>query len=260
MPPAFDMPPKVWVPEAPAVIRPAEPELIRQGDPRFQETRALARGQKRHRGTRRPRPTRVYTDQVVDTGTASSYNFASRSIGTAASNRRVLVGVAGRKGGTSPTVTAVTVGGVSATELVQAENESANVVAFFMAAVPTGTTATIAVTLDAQSDRLGVSVWAIYDLASDTPTDTATDVSDDEPMDVSLNVAAGGMAFGVGFGANWPSNTWAGLTEDFETVLEGDLYWSGASAQGLSAASPRTITLGLSPYSTLRIAAAVSLR
>lgn len=96
------------------------------------------------------------TDNSTTNGT--SYSFSSKSIGAANSNRRVIVGVALPDG--DDTTTAVTVGGVSATELGQI-NGVVTGASLWIAAVPTGTTATIAVTVGSTTTSIKIGWWTV---------------------------------------------------------------------------------------------------
>lgn len=126
---------------------------------------------------------------------ATIFTFAATSIGTAATTRRVVVGVSGSKGSTVA-VTSVTVAGSAATLLCTDVGSGGGAwqrTALYIITVPTGTTADIVVTFDSACARAGIGVWAVYDLQSSTPVATATSGTVDPYTSGSLSHTAGGV-------------------------------------------------------------------
>lgn len=108
-----------------------------------------------------------------DGSNLSSYSFASLSTGTAASDRYVLIGVAGKDNATNFSWTSLTIDGNSATELIDSANTSSTVQAgFYILAVPTGTSSTIVVTPSEALTSASVCSWSITGLGSTTPITT----------------------------------------------------------------------------------------
>jgi hypothetical protein len=147
--------------------------------------------------------------------TASSWSPAGLAIGTAAANRYVLVGVSYQTG-SGALFSSVTIGGIAATQL--------NVIttgiptAFYMALVPTGTTATVVVTLTANAIRWHIGVWSITGLS--TPVPYAAPTVTANPPSLTFNAQPGvviGHATGIHF-TTTQSWTWTGLTEDFDLI------------------------------------------
>jgi hypothetical protein len=169
-----------------------------------------------------------FTDNMVDDSTLTTYTFTTRAIGTAAANRVVVVSVSTeRNTGTRTTVSSMTIGGISAT-LAVALSSVDEEMELWEAVVPTGTTATIVVTLAAASVFCACGIWAVYGsgtTAYNTASHTGT-----LSLSASLNVPAGGVAIGasaVNTGATW---TWGGITENFDaTHRSGNRNYSGAS-------------------------------
>src|SRR5690606_21415645 len=95
--------------------------------------------------------------------------FASRALGVAAANRRIILGVTDH-GIASPSSPTATVGGVSATRLVTATGDSCNT-HLFVAKVKDGTTGDVVVSYPTAPARCGVGLWAAYGIG-DTPLDT----------------------------------------------------------------------------------------
>lgn len=197
---------------------------------------------------------------------STSNTFSNVSVGTADSLRYVLVGVSARSNGNgSKTISSVTVAGNAATLLFQStpQNDGSNyydVVGFAIIALPTGTTANIAVTCSGTMYGFAVAVWKIINLQSTTPvaTDTSGGTS---PMTGSTNVSAGGAAFGVAISTTGGADTftWSGLTERYD-VSQNVGAMSGASDDFASAQSPLSISATPTAGGTGATAAFVSLR
>lgn len=172
----------------------------------------------------------VYTDHAEDTSDATTYTFTTRAIGTAATNRYVVAAI-GLANSPVPTISSVTIGGVSATLVVQTTGTFERT-AFWIAAVPTGTTATVVVNC-AASIRCSIGLWALYDLNSATATDT--DSSASSTGTVNLDISAGGVAIGYSntfTSATARTFTWTNLTEGFDVAYDGN----NQSVTGASAA------------------------
>lgn len=136
-----------------------------------------------------------------------THTFSSVAIGTAHATRQVFVATY------YDVATAVTVGGISASVVVSA---TGNFLRLWRAAVPTGTTASIAVT-SSGTGRLAIQVWAAYNLRSTTPHDTAaysaganatTHTTTINKADKGILIAAAGTAGNPGF----LCTSWTGAT------------------------------------------------
>lgn len=161
---------------------------------------------------------------------STTVTFTSQAIGSAAATRLVAVGYAVERNAGSALITAVTIGGVSATQVVQANN-TVEFASIWIAAVPTGTTANIVSTHSNAPGAVGIEVWALGN-ASSTATDSGTD-SNSNPATFDLDINAGGVALGVVIHrSNTDATfTWSNLTEDNDQVIEtGGESMSGASA------------------------------
>jgi hypothetical protein len=176
----------------------------------------------------------TFQTSAVDATGATTYSFTSQAIGTAANNRIVVV-AADTNGGAagSDGVSSMTIGGISAT-LVKASLADDHCQAeLWEAVVPTGTTATVAVTWNSARGRCGIGIWAVYN-AKFTPHATAEDNhvgTSSAATSVSINVPASGACIGcVSAGAASAATfTWAGVTEKYDEVVSGLLTHGGAS-------------------------------
>lgn len=97
----------------------------------------------------------AYIGNTGSTTNSSSYNFASQNIGTASSDRIVVVGVSLYDGGPP---SSVTIGGVSASKLNTAGAGNASL---WAASVPTGSTATISVVTNSTASCCGIAIWTL---------------------------------------------------------------------------------------------------
>lgn len=101
-----------------------------------------------------------YLQAVSVIETVSSKTFTAVNIGAANAKRVVAVAIYLRHNATSPTVTAVTIGGVAAT-ILQAQTGTHVRMAIAYAAVPAGTTADVAITLSAAISQIGIGTYRV---------------------------------------------------------------------------------------------------
>lgn len=171
-----------------------------------------------------------FVSSASDGVDASSFTFTGQNIGSAAATRIVVVTVHGRG---NASVSGVTIGGVSATQVVALSNPASGVrdtVAMFQLAFAAGTTANIVVTWSASVGRCAIGVFNITGDAAASSTATATQNSGD-PTTTTINIRANGCAIAAAYDGTGVANsaTWAGLTERYDATVENDTY-TGASA------------------------------
>jgi len=153
---------------------------------------------------------------TTDAANLTTYTFTAHATGTAGT-RKTIVGVSAEDASSDFSVASMTVGGVSATEVVDSANASSLVQsALYIIDNPSGTTADIVVTFSEDVTSAAVCVFAAYDISSETAVATASDYqSVSENLVLSLNVSADGVA--VGQSANTGASaitTWTGLVEN----------------------------------------------
>ena len=174
-----------------------------------------------------------FTASAVSASDLTTYTFASQSLGSAATGRKIIVGVGGSQT-SGVAISSVTVAGVPATSIATnvAASGAFNRSALYIADVPTGTTGDVVVTFASGVLRAGVGVWAAYNLNSSTATSTGTSLSN--PYSSSLTVNAGGIAVCYAFtyfASGLPTHSYSGLTKDFDQDMESSvLPQSGGSA------------------------------
>ena len=184
-----------------------------------------------------------------DNSGTSSYSFPAQPIGTAATNRKVIVGVMFE--GTQ-TVTALTIGGVSAAQTV-----SSGTTSIWIADVPTGTTATIAVTLSAATAGLAVIAWSAYGLNSSTAVATASVSSTAATHTLDAAAIEGGVAVAVSVQRTPNASTvsWSGLTQNIPGISIGvgvNNIVSGASTETATSQAPRAMSVTWSVSNVMR--------
>lgn len=185
----------------------------------------------------------TWTDATSSSTDASAYTFNTRNIGTAAADRIVVVGVsAGQSGSTVRTCT-VTIGGVTATQLVFVAKTSTNSthVGLFALLVTSGTTANIVVTLSGAQVRCGIQVWSLTGTGGVvTPANTANNTAaSTTAVSTTITTVAGGACigmFGDAISGASQTTTWTGLTEDNDSVVELSVF-SGAHLNGTAGGS-----------------------
>jgi hypothetical protein len=188
-----------------------------------------------------------FLQAAASTADAARYNFPAQNLGTPSATRRIIVGVGTRDTLTNDkTILSVTVGGVAATVVEQFQSDNSGdgaacLAGLAIAAVPTGTTGDVVVVFSEPMLRAAISVYAVHDLASETPAATAT--SDAAAPTATLDVPAGGFVIGVSFVGLQATVTWKGLTRDVlnNSSLE-TAAWSSASDTFDTAQTGRVMT------------------
>ena len=178
---------------------------------------------------------------VQDAPASSPHSFTGMTIGAAPSGgqTRHVVAAIGLMHNSAGSIDSVTIGGISATLVVGIDSGTGAAgagVALYIAEVPTGTTAIVAV-----SFTNGTSVGAATYILMNKTADTANSSSTVEDPTLNLNIAAGGVAIGVSMVRDGTVSTWTGLTEDFDTDIRSNEWFSGA--HGGSAGTPASVSL-----------------
>jgi len=190
-------------------------------------------------------PTITLTDTNAALAAANPMSFTGKSFGSTCNNRIISVGTVSENNTGSATVTAVTIGGVSATQIAT-QDVAQDHAAIWAALVPTGTTGTIAVSFSGTNGLAGIFVYRICD-ASITPTQTATGSNGNPTSSLTLNVAANGVAMSV---VNMRVNSattysWTGLAKDADLTADPNDIYAGAASKTFT-----TTQTGLSISST----------
>lgn len=181
----------------------------------------------------------VALSQTASTSSATddtNYNFAAQSFGTAVAGRIVAVAIGWRS--TSPrTITAFTIGGITASVVV-AQTNTNNDAAIYAAVVPNGTSGAIDITFNGTVARIGCVTFRVAG-ADPTATDTLG-VAANDPSG-GIDVPANGGAIALAYAAASTTATWTGLTESVDTTVEGNTFTT-ANDQFVSAQVGLTVT------------------
>lgn len=175
--------------------------------------------------------------QSTSSGTdLQTYTFSSQNLGTASSDRYILVAIVARDSENNISINSLTVGGVTATISTQAaRNDTSNssLVGIGIAAVPTGTTGDVVVQFNTTVLRCGI---ALYSATALNPTYYGkSSVALNDPS-TTVNVPANGYVLAVGTTASATATaTWTGLTENVDAAV-------GAEASRIYAASDNFAT------------------
>lgn len=183
-----------------------------------------------------------FTSSAVSEADSAVYTFSSQAIGTAASDRYVVV-AANTATASAADANSVTVGGESASLVVRASGGDHSRVELWIVLVTSGTSADIVITWSSAKDRCGCAAWAIYG-ASATASDTATDA--DTTPSQTIDCPAGGIIIAGqvmnGSGATRTAS-WTGLTEDYDQEMQANTSQTGASDLFTDAVSGRTVAV-----------------
>jgi hypothetical protein len=201
------------------------------------------------------------TDNASTTGSAATYTFTSRSFGAEAGDRYIVVGTTGNTG-TATTVSSMTIGGVSAAALLSVSLTN-NALEFWIAAVPTGTTGTVAVTWGANRTRCAIVVWRVVGLVSSALDDSAQETGfGSSAGNGNIDIAAGGVALGMTSDTGTSSRTWtwSGLTESVDATYGSGRSYSAATGNFASAQTDLAVSATPSGNTSVGIFAAVALR
>ncbi|MCP5404697.1 MAG: hypothetical protein H6922_00510 [Pseudomonadaceae bacterium] len=197
-------------------------------------------------------PTVAFSDNAHNGNGGSSYSYTA-GIGTASSDRYVVVSFQHYSNTFGTAASSVTIGGVAATEVVNSFNGGSEA-SLWIANVPTGTSAYINITLDGSTNRRASTAYVLYGLESMTPVVTATGTGA-PPHDLSVSVPAGSVAVGANYAESCGGFTWSGLTENVDSKVDTSRRYSAASAS-FGSAGTQSISVGSctsSPASVLAV-------
>ena len=186
---------------------------------------------------------------TADGVSATTFTFTDHATGTAGA-RKTIVGVSSNDGATNFSTSTMTVGGVSATEIIDSANTGSLVQSsIYIIDNPSGTTATIVVTMSEAVEGAAICVWAAYNISSETATATASEFqTSSAAITLSLNINSGGV--GVGMSAVQENGaatvTWTGMTESSEAIIKDAVGTASdgsySSAQTTTAGTPLSVT------------------
>ena len=188
-----------------------------------------------------------FIDEVSTTSNQTTYSWTSRSLGTAASDRIIVVEV-GAGGGTDyAVISSGSIGGETATTVSGAAIGRNCFAGLMYASVPTGGTGTISITFSGSKGRCYISWWALYG-ADTTHTDADEKTSETFANSINLTnltVPSGGAAFFSFQGTTGAAGTWSGATERTDSSHESSNRHSSADTD-IEGTNTVTFTMGSS--------------
>jgi hypothetical protein len=188
-----------------------------------------------------------YVTVVSSTSDLTTYSFTGVSIGAAAGNRYIILGVTGSSGTTSA-ISTVTVNTVAATLLAQASGSTV-ATGLYIYKISSGTTADISVTFAGSKQRCAVSVWRVTGIDSETPynTNSNTAAVSTSSLSTTVNTVNGGfiVAAAQRGGTVGGTTTWTGVSENYDFNLESRILTGGSLSQTVQE-SGRTVSTAFS--------------
>lgn len=211
----------------------------------------------------------IYKGSDTQEPNQSAYTYSGKDIGTAATDRFVIVGITAHDSSGSKNVTSVTIGGVAATQLSDG-NDASGVCScdLWGAVVPSGTTADIVFNLAASATKSAI-VWGVaYNLQSTTPVDTlVVNTAAASPLAGNIDVDAGGFVFGIVTVQNTVATyTMTGVSEDSDQTIGtsngsyGAGHYGGDPGSPVSQETNRSISIAISSPQTRQCVNFVSMR
>ena len=164
----------------------------------------------------------TFVSQTDDLVNATNYTFTNHAIGAANATRKVVVMVMSG-GGSTGTISGVTLAGNSMTEIVGGTLWVENDVGMYQYDLSSGTTATIVVSHSGGKGYCSVGVWAVTD-AEDSAHDTLSVTGDTTPNG-TIDIPANGVLLcgcSASAGSNPTSVAWTGPTELSDSALSGE--------------------------------------
>jgi hypothetical protein len=189
-----------------------------------------------------------YQAQVLFPASSATLTFTGMGIGTADANRVVAVGIFVQ--GFIGTVTGVTIGGVSATQVTGAAASVTSIQTdIWYASVPTGTTATVVVTMNtSQQYSMAVTAFRIITATPTAGTGGSGTQGFGTTASATVTIPSGGGAIFLGQLDGSQTQSWNVATVDNARTTTGANGTSSYDGHitGLSGSQTNTITIGAS--------------
>lgn len=247
----IELPPPLWIPPRPAIIRPADARIIAREARRINKASFLP-GMFPAGIIAKKSGSLSFVGTVADDSNLTTYSFATAGIGAADATRRTVVACHWYSTGTGAvTMSSATIGGVAATIHVQASPAGTTVspgCAIISLLNPTGTTSTIAFTLSTTAARAFIGIYRAVDESVASPFATVSDGTlSSNALDVSLNTPAGWVmaAASISSASAGQTFTWVGVGENYDTFSAENTsrYYTGGHNTSITPSTPRTITV-----------------
>jgi hypothetical protein len=184
-----------------------------------------------------------YMGSDSDASNGTSYTFTGKSLGRSAARKYVVVAVTVRiSAGAAGGITAVSVGGNSATQVVQTADQATQPVVGLYIVDYSGNaneTGNITITTSQASIGCAIAWYSLYNYSSMTAH--ATSSSTASPISLSYNLPANGMCVAVSGNSTTSTATWGGTpVENYDVEYDAGVTASGASNSVTAAAAEVT--------------------
>jgi len=203
-----------------------------------------------------------FTDSEGISGNLTIFTFSDMDLGAADDSRVIVVSGGCAFSNVTGTVSSATIGGISATIIVQKTDSfppNDKQCSFIVAAlVPSGTSGDVVITLsrslNSSNRGMGIGVHRLTgpgEVAADDTASAQANTCSSATMVVSCNTKEDGAAVGstAGNGGVYGTETWTGLTERARGY-QGAAVWSSAGIATTSDESPRTMSVATGSYCT----------
>jgi len=178
----------------------------------------------------------------------TSHTYTSVDIGTATSDRIVIVVVHATGNTSGTTVTGVTLGGTSMTSAIATTNSFSTGSIHYLE-VASGTSATIVASYSSLKARGTIAVYTLTDWSSATPSYTDSSTGTSTTRSVNMDIPTGSVAvYGLTAQASTVTSSYSDATETYDGDVggAGTTTASGAYLYDAGTAHTETVTLSAS--------------
>jgi hypothetical protein len=183
----------------------------------------------------KPRPSLVFVGSTFSAVDTDPYTFTAAGLGAPGHFRTIIVGIHCEDAATNYSISSVTVQGFTATQVVASANSPAIKAALYAVTVRSGWTGDVVVDFSEGITSCGISVWAAYNLDSNTAVATTTATADNTGMTV-ITKGDGIVIAAATNASNSDTCTWTGVTEAYDADAT-DIRMTGGSFIPTSGAS-----------------------
>ena len=195
-----------------------------------------------------------YISFSSDTVDRTTYTFTNINIGGPG-----LIAVMVHLGGSSPSISSATIGGLSATKAVEQVGSFLTTAIIYSRITAVGSTATISITLTGGESACAIGVYRIQNNISDTPFQTQSAVSNTLVASITLpftSLPNNGIGIAGNTGYDNSDTTWTNATEQYDTQVVTNFRVAAANFK-TTASGNRTITESFSPNNRFSTVGAV---
>lgn len=193
-------------------------------------------------------PNLTYVGSTLNPGSATTYTFTNHAIGVASADRYVIIIGSGVDVTNTRQVLSATIGGVAATLITRTNAGSDNAIGMYGLLVPSGTTATITVTMSGGCARGAVSVYTMTGWQSTAPASTGAVHTSATTQTLTLATPYGARTLAYACHDNTSAGTWSGtsgIVNDYSAINDGfvSLYMGRGPMNQAEATLSTTATL-----------------